>query len=84
MVAALFHSQLIQEEKRVHLRDVYRKVDLRYEFAISEMNRQRETAHGEDFNKLEKYLRGVYGEAAEAFCALSRFDSKHRRNSTTI
>jgi hypothetical protein len=63
------------------LGEKYEKANLHYQWAINELTRQRETAHGEDFDKLARYVREAEAEKTEARRALERFKSEHPKES---
>jgi hypothetical protein len=59
------------------LRKEHKRAIERYEWAISELSRQRETAHGEDFDKLMVYFNETRAEKDAALRALKLFESEH-------
>jgi hypothetical protein len=72
-------SPYTDESQGHRLREEYERAKLRYIWAESEMTRQSGTAHGEDFNKLVRYVEEAKGETAEALRALESFESRHAK-----
>jgi hypothetical protein len=64
------------ESEGLRLRDEHKRATLRYGWAIDELSRQRETAHGEDLDKLVRYVNETRTEVAEALRALNEFRAK--------
>ena len=63
--------------KGLRLREEYEKAKLRHEWAVSEMARQRETGHGEAYNRLMLYVQESRAEMTEALRALRSFEAEH-------
>ena len=65
------------ESEGDRLRKEHMRAEQRYTRAVSEMNRQRETAHCEDFKKLAQSVLNARIETAEALHDLRLFESEH-------
>jgi hypothetical protein len=78
MHSAAFDSKPTPAKGEVdRLREAYRRADLRHECAVNELTRQRETAQGEDLDKLANRVHKAGAKVAETFHALKLFESQH-------
>ena len=63
------------ESESHRLRDEYKRANLRYNWAVRELQRQAQDVSHEDFKKLARYVREAQAETAEARRALKSFES---------